>query len=261
MKFSKAFTKQAAAVGLPAANGYTVYEGPSALDGQPIVVIALVKSSNRKTGNMVQTYVLTQATRPTAAVKSGADASICGDCKHRPFLGGSCYVVVAQGPTVVYKQWQAGAYPRATAAQVGALLAGRVIRLGTYGDPAAAPVGLWQALVAQAAGRTGYSHQWANEALPAADRAALAKLVMASVDSADEAAAARAAGLRYFRVMHASETLGAREFACPASEEAGKRTTCDKCRACDGSDRAGKASPAIVAHGGKASRFIPILSV
>ena len=36
--------------------GYIIYEGPSLLDNKPIVVVALVgKSSNQKTGAMVQT--------------------------------------------------------------------------------------------------------------------------------------------------------------------------------------------------------------
>jgi hypothetical protein len=240
--------------------GFVIYRGPSMLDGAPIVAIALTSSTNRKTGNMVQTYILRDDIAPLAALKTGDDASICGDCKHRPILGGACYVFVGQGPTVVYKTLVRGAYPQAD--DIASLGRGRMVRLGTYGDPAAVPVAVWQALVSQAAGRTGYTHQWNNQAIPQADRQALAALVMASADSADEAAQARAAGLRYFRVRHASETLNAREFACPASDEAGKKTTCADCRACDGNARgAGKASPVIIAHGAKASRFIPIARV
>jgi len=37
----------------PKLNGVVLYEGPSMLDGEPIVVIATLKSSNIKTGNMV----------------------------------------------------------------------------------------------------------------------------------------------------------------------------------------------------------------
>ena len=95
--------------------GFTIYQGPSMIDGTPIVAIAVLGSSNRKTGNMVQTYILRQDMRPVQAVQTGADVAICGDCKHRPSNGGACYVVVAQGPTVVYKTWVAGKYPTATA--------------------------------------------------------------------------------------------------------------------------------------------------
>ena len=39
-------------------NGIIFYEGPSVLDGAPIVGIALAKSTNRKTGDLVQTYII-----------------------------------------------------------------------------------------------------------------------------------------------------------------------------------------------------------
>ena len=42
-------------------NGAIIYRGPSLLDGKPIVVIAVglnSSSKNRKTGNMLQTYIL-----------------------------------------------------------------------------------------------------------------------------------------------------------------------------------------------------------
>jgi hypothetical protein len=236
--------------------GYIIHRGPSLLDGSPIAVVALLGSSNRKTGNMVQTYIIRDDMRPTEAVSTGADAAICGDCKHRPSTGGACYVVVAQGPTVVYKTMKAGKYPDATPAQVGAMVAGRMVRLGTYGDPAAVPANVWQDLTAQAAGRTGYTHQWANEALPLAHRQAIAALTMASVDNMAEAAQARASGLRYFRIRLASEPVQAREFVCPASEEAGKRKLCDTCGACNGTTKSTGASPVIIVHGNKTSRYI-----
>ena len=238
--------------------GYVIYTGPSMLDGAPIVAIALMHSGNRKTGDMVQTYILRQDVRPTEALRSGADASICGNCKHRPAKGGACYVVVAQGPTVVFKTWQRGAYPVAFwDAEIAALGSGRMVRLGTYGDPAAVPADVWQALTRDAKGHAGYTHQWRNEALPADHRAAIARLCMASVDSCDEADEARRSGLRYFRVRAADESTGEREMVCPASEEAGKVRTCATCRACHGTTpgRERASSVVIIVHGSKASRF------
>jgi len=236
--------------------GYTIWEGFSLLDGSPIAVVALLGSSNRKTGDMVQTYIIRRDMKPTEAVRTGADAAICGDCKHRPFNGGACYVVVAQGPTVVWKGLVAGKYPRKDAAEVGRMVAGRMVRLGTYGDPAAVPFHIWNELVAHAAGRTGYSHQWRNETLPLAHRQAIARLTMASVDNLEEAQQARAQGLRYFRIRVASEPVQRGEFVCPASDEAGKRKTCATCGACSGSEKPTAASPVIVVHGAKASRYV-----
>lgn len=236
--------------------GYTIWSGPSLLDGSPIAVVALLGSSNRKTGNMVQTYIIRTDMRPTEAVSTGADAAICGDCKHRPSTGGACYVVVAQGPTVVYKTMIAGKYPTATPADVGVMVTGRMVRLGTYGDPAAVPAHVWDDLTAHAIGRTGYTHQWANESLPIEHRQAIARLTMASVDNLAEAQQARANGLRYFRIRLATETLQDREFVCPASEEGGKRKLCDTCGACNGTTKSTGASPVIIVHGNKASKFV-----
>lgn len=247
-------------------SGYIVYRGPSLLDGSPIVAIAITASSNRKTGNMVQTYILRDDMRPMQAVQTGADAAICGNCKHRPSTGGACYVVVAQGPTVVYKGAQRGIYPFAVVdgtngpflgADGHSITAGRVVRLGTYGDPAAVPARVWERLVSDAQGHTGYTHQWAQGAGSAP---ALRGLVMASADSPAEAHTAQGMGWRTFRVMEAGAALLPREFECPASEEQGKRKTCATCRACDGAQegRALKASVAIVVHGSKARRFVPI---
>ena len=235
--------------------GYTIYNGPSLLDGTPIMVVALLGSSNRKTGNMVQTYILRQDMRPVQAVQTGADAAICGDCKHRPSNGGACYVVVAQGPTVVYKTWVAGKYPAATPADVGALVAGRMVRLGTYGDPAAVPAWVWEALTSQAAGRTGYTHQWNNPALSTDQRARIGALCMASADNQDEATQARAQGMRYFRIRSADEPVNKGEFVCPASAEGGMRKLCTTCGACNGTTKSTGASPVIIVHGNKASRF------
>ena len=71
-------------------NGYVIYDGPSAWDGKRIVVIVTgirSKSANRKTGGMVQTYIIRPDVSPLAAVyESEADASICGDCPHRGIM-------------------------------------------------------------------------------------------------------------------------------------------------------------------------------
>ena len=67
-------------------NGAILYEGPSALDGAPIVVIVTGlarKSTNAKTGALLQTWILRSDMHPIDAVRSGADSSICGDCRHR----------------------------------------------------------------------------------------------------------------------------------------------------------------------------------
>jgi hypothetical protein len=252
--------------------GYILYRGPSMLDGSPIVVVATGtgrRSKNAKTGDMVQTYILADGVDPVTASRTGQDAAVCGDCKHRPANMGTCYVTLIHGPSAVYRALQRNSYPRVSrltlddvggVPSIAQLGKGRMVRLGTYGDPAAVPVEIWEALVSRAEGRTGYTHQWQNPAIPADAWRRLVSLVMASVDTDTEAVQARDAGLRYFRVRpDDAAPLGPREFVCPASEEAGKRKTCATCAACDGSrDVDGRASPVIVVHGSKARKFIPI---
>lgn len=236
-----------------APNGAILWEGLSALDGSPIVVIATGlrgKSANEKTGNMVQTWIIRTDIDPHVAAKSGDDVAVCGTCPHRPTLGGSCYVKVFQAPKSVFNAYQRGIYPRLTPSEAAQVMAGRMVRLGAYGDPAAAPLAMWQEAVALAAGVTGYTHQWRT-----ADKS-FAGLLMASADSAEEGFIARAMGYRTFRIRDASETVESKlEFVCPASEEAGRKVNCASCKACGGTSSKAKASPVIIAHGATARRF------
>lgn len=236
-------------------NGFVFYDGPSALDGAPIVGIAILRSDNRKTGDMVQTYILRADEHPVAAIRSGADASICGDCMHRgdPSIGRkrSCYVNVGQSVAAIWGAWVRGAYPLAAPTDGARMLAGRVVRIGSYGDPAAIPAEHWQALIAHADGHTGYTHQWRQ-----AHAQALHSIVMASADSPTDRDAARAMGWRVFRVRTADQALAAREIACPASPEGGNRRQCIDCQACDGAGvNATRASVAIIVHGAMARHF------
>ena len=231
--------------------GTILYAGPSMLDGAPIVAIALAgKSSNSKTGALVQTYILRSDIDPVAAIKVGSDVSICGGCKHRGASGDgkgrTCYVNVGQGALGVYRAFKRGRYEVGEVFDVMAAGRNRKVRLGTYGDPAAVPAAIWQVLLSQAIGHTGYTHQWSSNA----NAQALKGIVMASADSVTEAQAAHSAGWATFRVRLPSES-GSRipgEMQCPAAKEVGAPVTCAQCMQCDGAGR----SMAINAHGGTA---------
>jgi len=237
-------------------NGYIVYEGPSAIDGAPIVVIATgfaSKSANGKTGDMIQTWIIRSDIAPHHAVKSGDDASVCGDCIHRParkaelLASGQpfvpCYVKTFHAPLSIYGGYQRGIYPRADAAQIAALCADRMVRIGSYGDPYAAPIFIWRAMTSQAKGWTGYTHQWR-----VAGRV-WAALVMASADSFADMAEAHTKGFRTFRVTAAPfENVKGLETVCPASKEKGAVTDCATCRACMGTSGKARASVQIARH-------------
>jgi hypothetical protein len=226
--------------------GAIFYRGPSLLTGEPIVgaLTGLEGGSmNPKTGPMVQAWILRADRAPMDAVRDGSDDAICGPCALRGdgAAGRRCYVTVWLGP---HNVWKAMArYHEASWADAQALVEGRAVRLGAYGDPAAIPFEVWWALLATAAGWVGYTHQWKT----CDDR--FRTLLMASVDTEAEFFDAGLRGWRTFRVRRPDAPLitGA-EFVCPASDEAGHRTTCQRCQLCRGTSSPAR-SVAIMAHG------------
>ena len=228
-------------------NSIVVYDGPSLIDGAPIVIVltGLASSSeNSKTGDLVQSFIIRSDVSPVDALRTGDDVSICGQCQHRPLIfsmlqraglpASPCYVNVGQSVLSVWNAYRRGSYQRATSiGQVAQLLHGRRLRLGTYGDPAAAPAALWALLVSLSAGHVGYTHQWQAVGF---DTAAWAPLVMASADSAAEATQAQSIGMRYFRVSIGVDRQPG-EVSCPASAEVGRKAQCSDCLLCGGTSK------------------------
>jgi hypothetical protein len=156
-------------------NGVIVYDGPSTLDGAPVVVVLTSlrgASTNSKTSGdalpLAQTYVIPRAMLPAPGsagpdasrawfqnMAAGCDAGACGACPLRPSTVAAlksqglpapdpCYVL--NGPPDVARAVADGKYPTVTldvaAGYVRAMLAaGRIagVRGGSWGDPAAAP--------------------------------------------------------------------------------------------------------------------------
>jgi len=221
-----------------------IYNGPSLLDGKPIVVIATFSNRNKKTGAVVQTYILCRDINPLEASKTGADFTICGNCIMRGEVttdpvrkqakGRKCYVNLGQGVLIVWKAFQRGVYKTGPARDMGR---GRFVRVGTYGDPAACPAHIWDELLSEADTWTAYSHQsgWRPD------------IAMQSADTKAEAEAHWSNGHRTFRVIADLGQLDkSKEALCPASKEAGRRVQCTACKLCKGSSK-GK-SIAIVEH-------------
>jgi hypothetical protein len=223
--------------------GFVLYDGPSILDQKPIVVIATLETSNEKTGDMVQTWIIRKDIAPHDAQKSGDDISVCGHCPHR---NGTCYVTTFQAPLAVFKGFHRGIYPALTPALAAKYLKGRAIRFGAYGDPAAAPTRIWTRLAKLASHHTGYTHQMAHKK---ADKH-LATLVMVSADSPKQAAKYQALGYRTFRVKNENDGFAENEIECLADS---KGLTCIDCGLCDGAT--GRPNIAITVHGSGATKF------
>jgi hypothetical protein len=230
-----------------------IYDGPSQLDGTPIVCIATSGSHNVKTGPMIQTWILRRDLPPEQAVADGSDSAICGDCKLRGIVKlqpngeqvnrfRGCYVFVGQAPQKVWEAYKKGEYSNMGKSHIWL---GSMIRFGSYGDPCAVPLSIWSDIAAAAAGHTGYTHQWRDRRFQD-----YRSLLMASVESDHDARAARAMGWRTFRVAVTGEPPAAGEFHCPASAEENYRETCETCGACDGAGNSpNRASVIIWPHG------------
>ena len=224
------------------------YRGPSLIDGAPIVGVAIYSGRNRKTGRVLQTYIIRADINPLEASKTGADVSICGACPLRgtpttdparkQAAGRRCYVNLGQGPLAVFRALERGRYPDAQdPASRAALGRGRVVRLGTYGDGRAIPDHVWDELLSECETWTAYTHQkpWRPD------------IAMQSADSYTEARMHWRAGRRTFRVIaDLGDLVPEKEALCPASKEAGRRVQCTACKLCRGGTLA--KSIAIVEH-------------
>jgi hypothetical protein len=217
-------------------NGFVLYEGPSELDGAPIVVIATGfkgRSRNRKIGTMIQTWIMRADMHPVEAL-SGADRSICGDCPHRKQQETgkrSCYVQVGRAPAAVWRCYQRGGYAPLPSAD---LLIGRTLRLGSYGDPAAVPADVWMPLLSRVVGHTGYTHQWRSPV------GAWARgILQASCDGMADYLDATAHGWGTFHVAPKGTTMPKGVAHCAASKERGAKTTCEACLLCSGTAQVG----------------------
>lgn len=244
-------------------NGYVFYRGPSLITGKPIIAVAIgfaAASENAKTGAMIQTYILPADVPPNEAVRTGQDKDVCGGCIHRPIVAkrtgaDPCYVHTGQGPLVVWRGVQRGLYPDVTPEGLGVLVAGRGLRLGSWGEPVAVPLGVWQPALGVCAFHTGYTHRWRTRSA-----GSWRGVLQASCDSLEDYHDAVAAGWGTFRVALPGEAgsrgpqgLGVSEMQCPAAKEAGKQATCADCRACNGTARV-----VILSHGPRYRRSLPV---
>lgn len=238
-------------------NGIVIYEGPSLLDNKPIVVIAntFKRSANKKTGPMIQTWIMRSDMHPNDALKTKQDYSVCGDCKHRGVYNPvtdktekrTCYVNVMHGVASVWRAYKRGIYIRYKPDMLK-FFVGKSLRLGCYGDPAVVPIKIWADICKVVKGFTGYTHQWklCNPLVK--------YFCMASCDDIPEQRDAEVSGWRTFRMrpIIGGDFILPDERICPASKEAGKVTTCEKCNACGGlSNKKIKKHIVIKAHGWK----------
>jgi hypothetical protein len=114
---------------------------------------------------------------------------------------------------------------------------GRYIRFGTYGEPTLIPLDLVASMVNVSKSHTGYTHQWAKNL-------DFAKYFMASTHNEAQAVIAQKMGFRSFIATNKPVKTA---VTCPASKEAGFKSTCEKCGLCSG-ERKGTKNIVILEH-------------
>lgn len=218
-------------------NSAVLYRGPSKLNGQPIVAVATGNSTNRKTGAMLQVWILSDnGLKPTEAKKSGDNASVCGVCPIKK----ECYVNLGQAPRSIYDAYKRGRYLDLSDDQEGIakLVKGQFVRFGAYGDIAALPYDLSALIVAHCSGHTAYTHQRKHKAFDAR----LYQIAHVSAETAAEAITGVQVGFNTFRIVSDYSHKLPGEIVCPS--EVG--VSCLECGLCNG--RKGK-NIVIKAHG------------
>ena len=249
-----------------------------------IVCIATFNSSNRKTGDEVQTWILFKHEPPHIAIDTGKDSIICGDCKHRGKvllfndaikyadtlsnakkkallkriddkkakglnsinIDRKCYVATFQAPLQIYKSWLKGNYPVLTPKQAQKRLAYKKVRLGSYGDPIHVPLEVWNTILKFTLGTTGYTHQWKNKLYND-----YKKYLMASVETIKEKLQANSLGYRTFRVRQETDVTDSNEVGCLSDRNARgtkKLVPCIDCMMCSGLTSKVKQSISIIQH-------------
>ena len=217
--------------------GLTLYEGPSTLGPDPIVVLAtgIRPSANVKTGDCYQVYILTADFHPHEARTLGMDESICGDCSLRPLTAkikkskDQCYVegYMLNQPWTSWKNapWK---YPKGSLSQLPDY---KPVRVGAYGDMAAVPNALqfWTEQLKRHK-YLAYTSQWRH--------ADLQGLAMASVQSPSEQSEAETRGYRTYRRYRGEVQLKSNEIICPFP-----RVQCRECMLCDGKNEYPRLQP------------------
>jgi len=205
-----------------------IYNGPSMLNGKPIVAILTNinnPSVNTKTGDMAQLTIMPKGIKPSDAVKTGEDDSVCGDCNRRPSTAKAnglkpCYVN-PRAPNSIHRAYERGSYSTGIPEQLR-----KPVRLGMWGDPAAMPYEIAKGLADSAPKHTGYTHRWR-------DFPEFNSICMASVDTEDERLEANALGFRTYRVRDVGAPLMDGEIDCPEADKS-RNIQCADCGLCAG---------------------------
>ena len=230
------------------------------VDGPNLFVVALAPSSNGKitesNESIIQTntYSLEQWEIANSKRKIkmreffALDASNCMDCPFSANSGtGECYTHKYQQYTGFLSQLRSIKREHLTTfnedkrTRILVLSEGRYVRFGTYGEPSLMDSTLVSQMARVASTWTGYTHQWDKDWAKT-----FSSWFMASVHTESEVDLADQVGFRSFLAKDKDDPVVG--VQCPASKEAGYKSTCQKCGLCSGTLGKGKKSVSINEH-------------
>lgn len=220
------------------------WEGQSEFTGDKVqlIVTGIVRpSANPKTGPMAQSSIVVAGKHPLDVIGTPLERAICGGCKLGGCQGRKCYVYSRMLLHLARK------FPKVSLGKAQELMQWiKGLRIGEYGDPAALPFKVWKQMLKDVRFFTGYTHAW-QTCDPQFKR-----IVMASVDSLEERAAAKRRHWRTYRIRaSADEPLQKGEIVCPYER---KGLLCLECKLCCGTSRSAP-DVVITAHGPRANAF------
>ena len=207
-----------------------------------LVCIATLKTTNRKTGNMIQLWFLEKGKTPVESVKSGSDSkTVCKGCLFSN--GRGCYVNAGQAPQQIWKAYHKGVYGFLPVKEYSKVFSDRKVRFGAYGNPSLLPVSLVKRISETSTGWTGYFHDW-QDMKPARARK-YADFLMVSTETEKSRKKAERMKLRYF---HVSPFQPKNTRECLATS---KGLTCEECLLCVGNSKPKQKSIWIDPHGSR----------
>ena len=210
-----------------ATRGYILHET------KKIVCIATLKTTNRKTGNMVQLWFLEKNVSPLDSVKFGSDAkTVCKGCVFAS--GNGCYVNVGQAPQQIWKAYHKGVYEFLPVKEYGKIFSHRKVRFGAYGNPSLLPISIVKRISESSKGWTGYFHDWQDMKPEKARK--YAQYLMVSTETEKSRRKAERMKLRYF---HVSPLQPKNTRECLADS---KGLTCEECLLCVGNAKSNQKS-------------------
>ena len=232
-------------------NGFILWEGLSDSVWITVIIVGLVKpSTNRKTGAMLQSYIILRDMNPLEAIRLEKDSAICGNCPLRPSKNNICYLDHSKETGQIYRSLKRGNYPHLDEFDYegGNLIldyisqnkrhpkGGFNLRVGSYGDPIFTDRKTWEPLFNACKRWTGYTHQAFLEdgsenplALPWKGK------LMASVQDVNGYLAAQLHGWPTFRLKSPEDPLFKGEIICPFDETNPQLVKCNWCLKCHGS--------------------------